>query len=157
MTQIPDLEIELERSGAETFAVSLRLARPDSDADVSRREDGLRFAIAELNGLRPLLIDLRGAPRLAGVTAEVAAELFAEFERHSVRLGVVVGPDLVHAARVHRLLDFHAPTLGRCFLTEDEGIDWVVRGSWPLVPPSPVVARPWTRSRPYLSVASAQR
>jgi hypothetical protein len=52
MTQIPDLEIELERSGAETFAVSLRLARPDSDADVSRREDGLRFAIAELNGLR---------------------------------------------------------------------------------------------------------
>lgn len=110
--------------------------------------------IAELTELRPLLVDLRGAPRLAGATADVAAQLFNEFERRSLRVCAVVGPDLVHAARVHRLLGFHAPINGRCFLTEDEGLDWVARGSWPIVPPSPVVARPWTRSRPYLSVAA---
>lgn len=110
--------------------------------------------IAETHELRPLLVDLRGCPRLSGLTAELAAQLFDEFERRSRRIGVVVGPDLVHAARLHRLLDFHAPTLGRCFLNEDEALDWVVRGTWPIAPPSPVVARPWTRSRPYLSTTT---
>jgi len=111
--------------------------------------------IAELTELRPLLIDLRGGPRLAGETAEIAAALFGEFERRSLRACAVVGPDLVHAARLHRLLGFHAPLHGRCFLTEDEGFDWVARGTWLFVPPTPVVARPWTRSRPYLCVAPA--
>jgi hypothetical protein len=111
--------------------------------------------IAELTALRPLLIDLRGTARLAGGAAEVAASLFAEFERRSVRVCAVVGPDLIYAVRLHRVIGFSATLHGRCFLTEDEGLDWVTRGTWPLVPPSPVVARPWTRSRPYLSVAAA--
>ncbi|MFO7563117.1 MAG: hypothetical protein R6X02_10780 [Enhygromyxa sp.] len=109
--------------------------------------------IAELTELRPLLLDLRGAPRLAGAAAKLAASLFAEFERRSLRICAVVGSDLVHAVRLHRVFGFSAPLHGRCFLTEDEGLDWVARGAWPIVPPSPVVARPWTRSRPYLSVA----
>lgn len=109
--------------------------------------------IAELTDLRPLLIDLRGAARLSGSTAELAAALFGELERRSLRVCAVVGPDLVHAARLHRLFGLHAPLHGRCFLTEDEGLDWVTRGTWPL-DSTPVVARPWTRSRPYLSVTS---
>lgn len=113
--------------------------------------DAVRI-IAETHPLRPLLIDMRGAPRLSGLAVEFAAQLFDEFERRSQRLAVVVGSDLVHAARVHRLLDFHAPTLGRCYLIEDEGLDWVARGTWPIAQPSPVVARPWTRSRPYLGM-----
>lgn len=114
--------------------------------------DAVRI-IAETQPLRPLLIDMRGAPRLSGLAVEFAGQLFDEFERRSQRLAVVVGQDLVHAARVHRLLDFHAPTLGRCFLIEAEGFDWVARGTWPITQPSPVVARPWTRSRPFLHVA----
>jgi hypothetical protein len=132
---------------------TIRLDR-DGDEPLATWTDMLQAVrnIAELTELRPLLIDLRGAPRLGGATAELAAKLFAEFERRSLRVCAVVGHDLIHAARLHRLFGLHAPLHGRCFLTEDEGLDWVARG-WPIVPPSPVVARPWTRSKPYLSVA----
>lgn len=111
-------------------------------------------SIAEAHRLGPVLVDLRRAARLSGPVAELAASVFAEFERRSVRIAVVVGPDLVHAARVHRLLGSHAPLLGRCFLTEDEGLDWVGRGMWP-VASAPVLARPWTRSRPFVVAAAA--
>jgi hypothetical protein len=122
----------------------------DDDDPLAAWSDVVRAIrnIADGHGLRPLLIDLRGTPRLAGATAELAAHLVCEFERRSLRVGIIVGPDLVHAARVHRLLDFHAPMLGRCCLTEDEGVDWIARGV-PVAHPTPVVARPWTRSRPY--------
>lgn len=111
-------------------------------------------SIAEAHRLGPVLVDLRRAPRLASPTAELAAEVFAEFERRSVRVAAVVGPDLVHAARMHRLLGMHAPLLGRCCLTEHEGLDWVARGMWP-VASAPVLARPWTRSRPFVVAAAA--
>ncbi|MGH2614593.1 MAG: CHAT domain-containing protein [Thermomicrobiales bacterium] len=48
MAQIPDLEIGLERSGPETFAVSLRFTSPDSDVDAKLTKDGLRLNLEEL-------------------------------------------------------------------------------------------------------------
>ncbi|HVI01929.1 MAG TPA: hypothetical protein VM869_24620, partial [Enhygromyxa sp.] len=81
----------VESSGA---SWTLRL---DADVDEplavwSDMLDAVR-TVAETHPLRPLLVDMRGAPRLAGLAAEFAAQLFDEFERRSQRLAVVVGPD----------------------------------------------------------------
>jgi hypothetical protein len=92
-------------------------------------------SIADSHGMRPTIIDLRGAPRLCGAAAEAAALLFAEFEQRGLRLATVVGPDLIHAARVHRLMGTSVDTHARCFLTEDEAIDWVRRTALPVPPP----------------------
>jgi hypothetical protein len=84
------------------------------------------------HGMRATVIDLRGGERLAGVTARTASLLFGEFERRGTRIAAVVGTDLIHAARVHRLMG--AATHARCFLLEDEAIEWV-RSSIPPTPP----------------------
>lgn len=94
-------------------------------------------SIADSHGMRATVIDLRGGPRLAGASAEAAALLFAEFEHRDLRIAVVVGTDLIHAARVHRLLGTNAATQGRCFLTEDEAVEWVRRSEAPVPPPVP--------------------
>jgi hypothetical protein len=93
--------------------------------------------IAATHGLRPTLIDLRGGSRLAGASANTAALLFEEFEQHGIRISTVVGTDLIHAARLHRLLGTSAAAQGRCFLTEDEAIEWVSRSVPPVPPPVP--------------------
>jgi hypothetical protein len=85
--------------------------------------------------LRPLVIDLRDAGRLDGAAVQAAAPLFAELERRGLRISTIVGPDLVLAARVQRVISFHAPTCGGCFLTEDEGVDWVRSGPPPVPAP----------------------
>jgi hypothetical protein len=92
-------------------------------------------SIADSHGMRTTVIDLRGAARLCGAAAEAASLLFAEFEQRGLRLSIVVGPDLIHAARVHRLLGANASTCGRCFLDEDEAVDWVRRSELPVPPP----------------------
>jgi hypothetical protein len=91
-------------------------------------------SIADDHGMRPTVIDLRGGTRLAGASAEAAALLFAEFEHRDLRIATVVGTDLIHAARVHRLMSTNATVHGHCFLTEEEAVEWV-RRSAPAVPP----------------------
>jgi hypothetical protein len=93
--------------------------------------------IAATHGMQATVIDLRGSSRLAGVSAEAAALLFAEFEHRGLRIATVVGTDLIHAARLHRLMGTSAGTHGRCFLTEDEAFDWVRRSVPPVPPPVP--------------------
>ena len=92
-------------------------------------------SIADSHGMRAATIDLRGAPRLCGAAADAATLLFAEFEQRGLRLAIVVGPDLIHAARVHRLLLADATTCGRCVLDEDEAIEWVARTTLQVPPP----------------------
>ena len=48
MVQYAELEISLERRGADSFAVEWRLARPESDADSSGVSEGHHLAIDEL-------------------------------------------------------------------------------------------------------------
>lgn len=93
--------------------------------------------IASTHGMRPTVIDLRGSSRLAGASAEAAALLFAELEHRDLRIATVVGTDLIHAARLHRLMGTSATTHGRCFLTEDEAFEWVRRSVLPEPPPVP--------------------
>lgn len=92
-------------------------------------------SLADSHGMRPTIIDLRGAARLSGAAAEAAELLFAEFEQRGLRLAVVVGADLIHAARVHRLMGGELATQARCFLGEDEAIEWVRHDAAPPVPP----------------------
>jgi hypothetical protein len=82
-------------------------------------------SIATTHTLRPLVIDLREAERLGGAAAQAAGLLLAEYETRGRRICMIVGPDLIHAARLHRLISVHAPSSGRCFLAEDEAADWV--------------------------------
>jgi hypothetical protein len=93
--------------------------------------------IADTHGRRPLLIDLRQAERLAGSAAEAATELFAELESHGLRVAVLVGPDLIQAVRLHRLLGLHARMCGRSFMCADEARDWIRRAPPPVPPPLP--------------------
>jgi hypothetical protein len=111
----------------------------ESDDSVATWAHMLRTlrSIAANHGVRATVIDLRGSSRIAGASAEAAALLFAEFEHRDLRLATVVGTDLIHAARLHRLLGTHAPTQGRCFLTEDEALEWVRRSVLPMPPPVP--------------------
>jgi hypothetical protein len=92
-------------------------------------------SISDRHATRATVIDLRGGERLAGVAAKAAGLLFAEFEDRGVRIATVVGPDLIHAARVHRLMG--ASVHGRCFLLEEEAIEWVVSSIPPEPPPVP--------------------
>jgi hypothetical protein len=91
--------------------------------------------IAESHGMRPTLVDLRDGERLAGAAAQAAALLFAEFEHRGVRIATVVGTDLIHAARVHRLMA--ATVHGRCFLLEGEALEWAASSILPSPPPVP--------------------
>jgi hypothetical protein len=111
----------------------------ESDDPVSTWAHMLRTScsIAATHGLRATVIDLRGSSRLAGIAANAAALLFAEYEQHGIRIATVVGTDLIHAARLHRLMGTSASEYGRCFLTEDEAIEWVRRSVPPEPPPVP--------------------
>jgi hypothetical protein len=113
--------------------------RPQTDDSVRTWAHLLRTirTIATTHRLRPIVVDLREAERLGGAAAQAAALLLAEFENRGLRTSMIVGSDLIHAARVHHLINFHAPTCGRCFLTEAEGNDWVRRSP----PPVPAPAR----------------
>lgn len=101
-------------------------------------------SIATTHGLRPVVIDLREAERLGGAAAQAAALLLAEFEHRGLRISTIVGPDLIHAARVHHLISSHAPTCGRGFLSEDDGHEWIRLGP----PRVPAPARGGPRTAP---------
>jgi hypothetical protein len=107
----------------------------ESDDPVSTWAHMLRTlrSIAADHGMRATVIDLRGGSRIAGASAEAAALLFAEFEHRDLRIATVVGTDLIHAARVHRLMGTNAAAHGRCFLIEEEAVEWV-RHRAPSVP-----------------------
>ncbi|KIG15900.1 hypothetical protein DB30_05091 [Enhygromyxa salina] len=92
-------------------------------------------SIATTHRLRPILIDLRDAQRLSGAAAQAAGLLLAEFEQRGLRICTIVGPDLIHAARLQHLISFHAPTCGGSFLTEDDGIEWIRTGPPPVAAP----------------------
>jgi hypothetical protein len=111
----------------------------ESDDSVATWAHMLRTlrTIAETHGVRATVIDLRGGSRLAGATASVAALLLAEFEQRELRIATVVGADLIHAARLHRLMGISAATQGRSFASEDEAIEWVRQG----VPPNDSLRR----------------
>lgn len=106
--------------------------------------------IAATHGMRAAVIDLRGSSRLAGAAAEAAALLFAEFEHRGLKIATVVGTDLIHAARLHRLMSTNATTHGRCFLTEDEASEWVRRSVPPEPPRVPAPLRMLHRHTPEL-------
>lgn len=112
----------------------------ESDDSVATWAHMLRTVrnIAATHALRATVIDLRGGSRLAGSSAQAAALLFAEFEQRELRIATVVGTDLIHAARLHRLMATSASAYGRCFLTEDEASEWVRLG----VPPEPPAVPP---------------
>jgi hypothetical protein len=111
---------------------------------------GTLRSIAETHGLRPVLLDLRAAARVAGPALQTASSLFAEFERRSLRVATFVGPDLIKAARLHRVIGFHAPIEGRCFLTELEGLDWL-RAAMPRVRSGSAEAEDVIQPRNHLS------
>lgn len=92
-------------------------------------------SIADTRGLRPLIVDLGDGERLAGPAAEAAARVFAMFEDRGLRVATVVGPDLIHAIRLHRMMGTHATVHGRCFLTADEAREWIRRSPPPVAPP----------------------
>jgi hypothetical protein len=119
------------------------IKRVESDDSIATWAHMLRTLrnIAVTHGMRATVMDLRGSSRLAGASAEAAGLLFAEFEHRGLRLATVVGTDLIHAARLHRLMGTNAPTQGRCFLTEDEAIEWVRRSVLPEPPPVPAPLR----------------
>jgi hypothetical protein len=54
MAQYAELEIGLERQGADSFAVDLRFSLPDSDADLGSKAEGCLIAVGEL---RQLVLD----------------------------------------------------------------------------------------------------
>lgn len=107
-------------------------------------------SIAATHGMRAAVIDLRGSSRLAGPAADAAALLFAEFEHRGLKIATVVGTDLIHAARVHRLMSTNATTHGRCFLAEDEAIEWVASSVSPEPPSVPAPLRMLHRRTPGL-------
>ncbi|PRQ00426.1 hypothetical protein ENSA7_59200 [Enhygromyxa salina] len=92
-------------------------------------------SISTTHRLRPIVLDLRDAERLGGVAAQAAGLLLAELEQRGLRICAIVGPDLIHAARVQHLISLHAPICGGCFLTEGEAIDWVRTGPPPVAAP----------------------
>src|SRR5215203_6053638 len=51
MAQYAELELRLERQGADRFGVDLRLSLPDSDAERRGTAEGHRFALDELRQL----------------------------------------------------------------------------------------------------------
>lgn len=95
--------------------------------------------IGESHGLRPLLIDMREAARLGGPAADAAALVFAEFEGHGRRVAVLIGPDMIHALRLHRLMSYHAVSQGGCFMSEAESSAWI------RLPPVPAPAPGYAR------------
>jgi hypothetical protein len=97
--------------------------------------------LADSHGLRATVIDLRGSERLSGLAAQAAGLLFAEFENRGIRVAAMVGPDLIHSARLHRILGEHALACGRCFLAETDALEWVRRSVPPIPRPPRSVAR----------------
>ena len=80
--------------------------------------------LADGRGLRPLVVDLRRAPRLSGKAAEAAALVFEQYEVSGIRVATIAGPDMVLAVRLHRLHNLNAPTQGLACLGGDEAFEW---------------------------------
>lgn len=109
-----------------------------ADPDATWRELGRQLhRLAERRGRRPLLLDLRRGPRLSGRSGTILAQLLRAQEAAGRRVALLIAPDLIQAARVHRLVGFNAPRCGRCLMNEDEARAWLA----PLrVPPLPFAA-----------------
>ena len=94
-------------------------------------------AIAHDHALRPLVLELRDAPRVCGPVVEAAGLVFALFESHGLHVAALTGHDLVQAARLHRLMTHHAPTQGRCFMDEGDCVEWARPRAPAVAPPVP--------------------
>ena len=90
--------------------------------------------LARADCVRPLVIDMRGCPRLEQDARWAMSTLISRYEEAGVRLALICEVDLVQVVRVQSLLGHCAPTLGRRVLSMGEAIAWVRSG--------PVVAAP---------------
>ena len=81
--------------------------------------------LAKADRVRPLVIDMRGRPRLEPATRWAMAPLLTRYESAEVRVALISEVDLVQLARVHSLLGHHAPTRGRRCLSMAEALGWV--------------------------------
>lgn len=123
MTQYAELEIELERQGADSFAVDLRFHVPDSDADVRDKSEGHRICIDELRqlGHDPLAYGRRLGQDVFQFPVVRESLAVVEARRIDLRFRLSIAPadrDL-HGLRWETLTDPDAPQPGTPLLMNE--------------------------------------
>src|SRR5918994_631018 len=123
MAEYAELELSLDRQGADSFAVELRSSLPNSDADLHGTAEGHRFAIGALRQLvtdpaaygRRLGHDVFQVPRMREALAVVTSQgLDLRF-----RLTMSPSDTDVHGLRLETLADPEAPPPGAPLLMSE--------------------------------------